>query len=136
GDAAQQPNPRRWKTLRKSFVGAVYDRRALSVSMVLDGAHRAPLQFFRNFRTPPSSQKRSGSRFQPSRPSLESEVYFTPPPTAFAMAASCWRAFSRASPMLKLDGFWRGGNSLKVLRNSATMAWAGTRRNMRSADHF
>ena len=34
---------------------------------------------------------------------------------------SAARAFSSASSMLKLAGFWRGGNSSKVLRNSPTM---------------
>jgi hypothetical protein len=63
-------------------------------------------------------------------------TYFTPPPTAFDIAASCCRALSSASSMLKLAGFCLGGNSLKVLRNSPTVAWAGTSRNVRSAIHL
>ena len=34
--------------------------------------------------------------------------------------------------MLKLAGFWRGGNYLKVARKFATYAWAGTRKKIRS----
>ena len=46
------------------------------------------------------------------------------------------RAFSSAWSMLKLAGFCRGGNSSNVLRNSPTIACAGTSRNARSAIHL
>jgi hypothetical protein len=76
-------------------------------------------------------------RFTWRRPRAASPwTYFTPPPTAFDIAASCCRALSSASSMLKLAGFCLGGNSLNVLRNSPTMAWAGTSRNVRSAIHL
>jgi hypothetical protein len=35
---------------------------------------------------------------------------------------------SMMSSTLKLDGFWRGGNSAKVPMNFATSAWVGTAR--------
>jgi len=38
---------------------------------------------------------------------------------------------ARTSSTLKLEGFWRGGKSLKVSMNCATNAWAGTIRNAR-----
>ena len=40
------------------------------------------------------------------------------------------------SSRLKLDGFWRGGNSLKLDNHCATSAWAGTITNIRSAIHL
>ena len=66
----------------------------------------------------------------------EARRYFTPTPAPAAMAACCCRAFSSAWSMLKLAGRCRGGNSLNVLRNSPTIACAGTSRNARSAFHL
>ena len=67
---------------------------------------------------------------------LKKKAYFTPPPTAFAITFSCCRAFSKASSMLKLAGFWRGGNSWKVFRYAPTTACAGMSKNVRSAAHL
>ena len=67
---------------------------------------------------------------------LPQSRYFVGATAAAAIAFSCRRAFSKASSMLKLAGFWRGGNSWNVLRNSPTIACAGTSRNARSTIHL
>jgi hypothetical protein len=53
------------------------------------------------------------------------ESYQLPPP------APCWSVCSARS-MLKLPGFWLGGNSLKVARNLPTYCCAGTSKKTRS----
>src|SRR5262249_19007159 len=58
------------------------------------------------------------------------------PAPAVAIACACSLALSRAWSMLKLAGFWRGGNSANVFKNSPTIACAGTIVNIRSAIHF
>ena len=50
-----------------------------------------------------------------------SDRYFTPAPPLVAIASCCLRAFSSAWSMLKLDGRCRGGKSLNVCRNCATI---------------
>jgi len=74
--------------------------------------------------------------YSPTPTRSSRSYYFTPPPYAFAICCSLARAFSNAWSMLKLAGFWRGGNSWNVLRNSPTIACAGTSRNERSATHL
>jgi hypothetical protein len=44
--------------------------------------------------------------------------------------------FSMTESRLKLAGFWRGGNSLKLEIHCPTIAWAGTSRNARSIIHL
>jgi hypothetical protein len=63
-------------------------------------------------------------------------THFGPPPVAPASFASASVACSITLSMLKLDGFCRGGNSLKLFTNSPTIACAGTSVNIRSAFHF
>ena len=60
--------------------------------------------------------------------------YFATPPATIASCCCC--AFSSAWSTLNDAGFCRGGNSLNVLRNSATIACAGMSRNARSAIHL
>lgn len=54
-------------------------------------------------------------------------------PAGYLPGPGCSVIFFITSSRLKLAGFWRGGNSLKLLSHCAAAAWAGTRRNDRLA---
>jgi len=70
--------------------------------------------------------KHSLRRFRDRR--LEKPAFMkrlSPTPYAY-LFGTCWR-ISKASPIVKDPAFWRGGNALKVARNSPTTSGSGYR---------
>jgi hypothetical protein len=57
-----------------------------------------------------------------ARRCITTALHLGPPPAAPASFASACVACSITESMLKLDGFCRGGNSLKLFKNSPTIA--------------